>query len=69
MRDHSLHRKKDGRTYQMKDYFTMNPIPFASGKHNYTARNIESLSVGHSMTFLPMFGNKNPIATVLVRIA
>lgn len=67
-RDVSLHVKRDGRVYQMRDGFSGEPIPFKDAKHNYTKRDIESLKVGQGITFMPMFGNKNPVYSQLVRI-
>jgi hypothetical protein len=68
MKDESLHIKKDGRVFQMLEGFSQKPMPFRTAKHNYTKKNLDSLKVGHSITFRPMFGNENPVYSTLVRI-
>lgn len=75
MRDNSLHCKRDGRVFQMRAGYATRPgiqagipIPFSSAKHNYTRKDINSLDVGQSMTFIPMFGNRNPVCSELVRL-
>jgi hypothetical protein len=66
--DKSLHKKKDGRVFQMLNGITKKPMPFKEAKHNYTKRNLDQLEVGQSITFVPMFGNTNPIYSTLKRI-
>ncbi len=66
--DKSLHKKKDGRVFQMFDGFTGKPMPFGDAKHNYTKQDYDSLNVGQSIKFSPMYGNKNPIYSILKRI-
>lgn len=68
MRDDSLYIKKDGRAFQMLDGFSGKTIPFAEGKHNYSKKDIDSLAVGRCIKFMPMYGNKKPICTILKRI-
>lgn len=67
-RDASLHVKRDGRVYQMRDGFSGEPIPFKDAKHNYTRADIEGMKVGQGITFKPMYGNDNPVYSCLVRI-
>lgn len=68
MRDESLHIKKDGRVFQMLDGFSSEPIPFREAKHNYTKSNYDKLEVDNSITFMPMYGNKKPVYSILKRI-
>jgi len=64
----SLAVRNNGSVYQMFDYLTKKPIKFCTARHNYTNHDLASLSVGHSNTFLPMFGNNNPVASIVTRI-
>lgn len=65
--DKSLHSKKDGKVFQMLDGFTNEPIPFNQAKHNYTKKDYNRLEVGQSIKFNPMFGNENPVSSILLR--
>lgn len=67
--DNTLHVKvkKDGRIFQMLDGFSGKPMPFKDGRHNYTKKDYD-LEVGKRLVFKPMFGNLNPVYSVLVRI-
>ncbi|MDF2841641.1 MAG: hypothetical protein K0R00_67 [Herbinix sp.] len=67
-KDSSLHCKMDGRVFQMRDGSSHRPIPFSSAKHNYTKGDMDRLKVGQSVSFMPMFGNANPVYSSLVRI-
>lgn len=64
----SLLRKRDGRIFQMLGGFSKKPMPFSEAKHNYTRRDYDRLKVGESITFSPLFGNKNPVYSILKRI-
>lgn len=68
-RDKSLHIKKDGRVYQMLDPWSRRPMPFRDAKHNYTERDLADMKVGGSIEFLPMYGNKNPVWSIVIRLA
>lgn len=68
MKDNTLHNKKDGRMYQMLDGYSRKPIPFKDAKHNYTRREIDEMECGEAITFKPMYGNDNPVCSILVRI-
>ncbi len=67
-KDESLHVKRDGRTFQMLSGFSGKPMPFKEAKHNYTRANLEMLPIGGSIGFQPMFGNENPVCSVLIRL-
>ena len=66
--DKSLHKKRDGREFQMLDYFSQKPMEFSKAKHNYCKRDFDALQIGQCMCFQPMFGNQNPVYSVLKRI-
>lgn len=68
MRDNSLRHMRDGRVFQMCSGFTGEPMPFKEGKHNYTMKDYDWLKVGQCLIFHPMYGNKNPVYTQLVRL-
>ena len=67
--ERSIHRKADGRVFQMLDAFSKKPMPYSKGKHNYTRKTLNELEVGSSNEFRPMYGNKNPVCTIVVRLA
>lgn len=52
----------------MFEGFSGQKIPFAEGKHNYSKKDIDSLAIGRCIKFMPMYGNKKPICTLLIRI-
>lgn len=64
----SFHVKRDGRTYQMLDPYAGKPMPFSKAKHNYSKEDFDCLEIGQTITFRPMFGNENPVHSVLKRI-
>lgn len=66
-RDRSLHRTH-GKVFQMFHADSGTPMPFSEAKHNYTKKDLDRLEVGQSMTFMPMFGNKNPVYSKVTRI-
>lgn len=66
--DKSIYKKRDGRIFQMFDAFAEKPIEFSKAKHNYKRKDFETLSVGQSITFMPMFGNENPVYSRLKRL-
>lgn len=68
MRDKTLHVKKDGRVFQMLDAFTGDPMEFSKARHNYTERDLDELGIGGILTFSPMYGNRNPVYSTLVRL-
>lgn len=63
----SLHELRDGRVYMMMDRTSYMPMLWADGRHNY-AHTDYKMDVGQVSEFLPMFGNKNPVATAMMRI-
>lgn len=67
-KDESLHVKRDGRTFQMLSGFSCKPMPFKETKHNYTRAGMETLPVGGAIGFQPMFGNRNPVPSLLIRL-
>lgn len=68
MKDTSIHKTSTGKVFQMLDGWTKKPMPFVAARHNYTRKDLASLKVGQSMEFQPMYGNKNPVWSILVRL-
>ena len=64
----SLHKKKDGRVFQMFSGLSEEPMRFQNAKHNYTRSDMDLLPVGGSIGFMPIYGNKNPVPSLLIRI-
>lgn len=52
----------------MLDPHTGKPMPFQKAKHNYSKEDFDCLEIGQTITFRPMFGNENPVHSVLKRI-
>lgn len=69
MKDITKHKKRDGRVFQMLDAFTNEPMQFNLAKKNYTAKDYDRLKIGESIKFEPMFGNSNPVFSILLRVA
>jgi len=67
--ERSIHRKKDGRVFQMFCGLSKKPMTYFEGKHNYTKKNLDELAPEESLGFQPMYGNKKPVPSILVRLS
>jgi hypothetical protein len=65
--------KRDGRIFLMMSGMgghisKATPVEFERGKHNYSEGNYNQLKVGTHMQVRPLYGNKYPLDTYLVRL-
>lgn len=64
----SLHKTRSGKMFIMLDGMSRLPIRWAEGKHNYTKRDLSELKIGQTNEFMPLFGNKKPVWTRVIRL-
>lgn len=66
---YSLHKTRSGKVFIMLDGMSRLPIRWAEGKHNYKKRDLSEMEIGQTSEFMPLFGNKKPVWTRVIRLA
>ena len=64
----SLHKTRSGKIFIMLDSMSRLPIRWAEGRHNYTKRDLSEMEIGQTNEFMPLFGNKKPVWTRVIRL-